>query len=211
MIQGSAEWINARVGRVTGSRIGDIMARVRPSSANPEGYSTRRAKYMRELLVERLTGLAQEHYVNAAMEWGIEQEEYAAAAYEARKGVIVQECGFFEHPTIPSSGATPDRLIGDDGVLEIKDPTTLTHIDTILGAEIDFDYQCQMAYEIDCTSRKWADFVSYDSRLPGDMAYFCKRYIPEQSFIEEIRAEVLKFIAELDFMEKRVRAYKVEE
>jgi predicted phage-related endonuclease len=151
--------------------------------------------------------MTQEHFVNAAMEWGIEQEPMAAAAYEARKGVMVEECGFFNHPTVLKSGATPDRLVGTDGVLEIKNPTTGTHIDTILGAEIDFDYLCQMAYEVDCTGRKWADFVSYDSRLPGNLVYFCKRYTPPMEFIESIRAEVIKFNAELDALEARVRAY----
>lgn len=202
MTQGSAEWINARVCKATGSRIGDIMARTK------SGPSERRKKYMRELLCERLTGRALDHFVSDAMQWGIDNEAYAAAAYEARTGVMLEECGFFVHPTIKDSGASPDRLIGTDGVLEIKCPNTMTHLNTILTGEIDYDYQCQMVYEIDSTGRQWADFVSYDPRLPGDLAYFCKRYIPEPSFIEEVRAEVVKFIAELDALEKKVREYK---
>lgn len=200
--QGSAEWINDRIGKPTGSRIGDIMARTKT------GPSERRKKYMRELLCERLTGRALDHFVSDAMQWGIDNEPYAAAAYEARTGVMLKECGFFEHPIIKDSGATPDRLIGDDGVLEIKCPNTMTHINTILTGEIDYDYLCQMTYEIDSTGREWADFVSYDSRLPGDLAYFCKRYFPQPEFIEEIRAEVIKFISELDALEAKLREYR---
>lgn len=211
MIQGSAEWMQARCAKVTGSQLWRIMpGRVRSSKDNPEGYSTERYKYMREILCERLTGMIQEHYVNTAMEWGIEQEPLAAAAYEARKGLMVEECGFFQHPTVKNYGATPDRLIGSDGVLEIKDPTTGTHIDTLLYKEIDEKYIFQMAAEIDCTGRKWADFVSYDSRLPGDLSFFCKRYTPSSELIESIHSEVDKFNAELDQLEERVRAYRID-
>lgn len=212
MIQGSAEWMQARCAKVTGSQLWRIMPwRIRATKDNPEGYSTERYKYMRELLCERLTGQIQEHYVNAAMEWGIDQEPLAAAAYEARRGVMVEECGFFDHPTISNYGATPDRLVGDHGVLEIKDPTTGTHIDTILSREIDEKYIFQMAAEVDCTGRAWADFVDYDSRIPGDLSFFIRRFIPSKGLIDAIHAEVEKFNSELDQLVKRVQSYKVED
>lgn len=210
MIQGSAEWMQARCAKVTGSQLWRIMpGRVRVSKDNPDGYSTERTKYMREILCERLTGMIQEHYVNVAMEWGIEQEPLAAAAYEARTGMMVEECGFFQHPTVENYGATPDRLIGSDGVLEIKDPTTGTHIDTIMSGEIDEKYIFQMAAEVDCTGRKWADFVDYDSRLPGDKSFFVRRFYPSQGLIKAIHAEVNKFNAELAQYIERVNAYKI--
>ena len=208
MMQGSAEWFAAKLGKVSGSHIGDIMARVKPSKDNPNCYSKRREKYMRELLIERLTGINTPHYTTEAMMWGMDQEEYGSAAYEAKNGVIAEECGFFDHPTIAMCGASPDRLIGLDGVLEIKDPTSGTHIDTLLYGTYDEDYIYQMSWEVECTGRKWADFVSYDSRLPANAQYFQQRFIPDESMLASIREEVVKFIAELDAMEAKIREYK---
>lgn len=210
--QGSAAWHAARLGKVTASRIGDVMARIKPSKDNPEGYSKRREKYMRELLIERLTGVDQRNYVSPAMEWGKEAEDMAAAAYEARNSVICETCGFYDHPTILMTGASPDRLIIDSvGLVEIKDPTTGTHLDTLLDGTYDEDYRYQMAWEKECVPGKgWVDFVSYDMRLPANLCYFQERFIPTEDFLQPIRDEVKKFLAELDEFEARVRAYRGE-
>jgi len=201
MKQGSAEWMHARAGCVTASRIADVMARTK------NGPSEKRNAYMRELLAERLTGQTAEHFVNDAMVWGIENEALARGVYEAKTGAMVEEVGFILHPTIPRCGASPDGLVGEDGLIEIKCPNTGTHIETLLSGEIDPKYRYQMAWQLECTGRKWCAFVSYDPRIPGAPCYFQTRFIPEPEYLEGIRAEVIKFLAELDELEARVRAY----
>ena len=202
MMQGSAEWYAARCGKVTASRIYDVCAKTR------NGYSAARATYMRELLVERLRGVAEEHFVTDAMQWGIDNEDLARGVYEGRNGVLVEQVGFIPHPSIANTGASPDGLVGDDGAIEIKCPNSGTHIDTILAGEIPERYQYQMAWQLECTGRKWCDFISYDPRLPGDASYFCRRFEPSAAFFDAIREEVVKFIAELDAMEAKIREYK---
>jgi hypothetical protein len=186
------------------------MARIKPSKENPNGYSKRREKYMRELLIERLTGVDQRNYVSSAMEWGKDAEDMAAAAYEARNGVVCETCGFYDHQTIPMFGASPDRLIiGAPGLVEIKDPTTGTHLDTLLDGTYDEDYRYQMAGEKECVPGiEWVDFVSYDMRLPVNLCYFQERFTPTEDFLQPVRDEIIKFLAELDELEARVRAYQ---
>jgi len=127
IIQGSPEWFAQRCGKATASRISDIVAKTK------SGYSTSRANYMAQLVVERMTNQVAESYTNSAMEWGIENEGFARANYESKMNLLVTETGAIDHPTIPMSAASPDGLVGDDGCLEIKCPNTATHIDTVLG------------------------------------------------------------------------------
>lgn len=205
MIQGSAEWLAARCGCLTGSRIYDACAKGKSGK-----YYQAREDYMYELLTERLTGQAAEHYVTPAMEWGVMHEDDARSIYETQRSVLVQSCGFILHPNIAKTGASPDGLVPDDGSIEIKCPTTATHIATILADAIPEKHTYQMAWEIDSAKRKWCDFISYDPRLPGDLAFFCKRYIPDPGFLAELRGEAIEFLAELAELEARVRAYKGE-
>lgn len=202
MIQGSAEWLQIRAGNCTGSRIYDACAKGKTGK-----YYQARADYMNELLIERLTGQAAQHFVSDAMQWGTMYEGEARAVYETQKGTLVTECAYFPHPSIAHSGASPDGLVGIDGVIEIKCPTTGVHLETILSGEIPEKHTYQMAWEAECSGRKWVDFVSYDPRLPGNLSFFCTRYTPEPKFLEYLRAEVIKFLAELDDLEARVRAY----
>ena len=130
IVQQSPEWFAQRCGKATASRISDIVAKTK------SGYSTSRANYMAQLVVERMTNQVAESYTNAAMEWGVTNEPFARAAYEAKTGVLVDEVGAIDHPTIAMSAASPDGLVSDDGCLEIKCPNTATHIDTVLGGEI---------------------------------------------------------------------------
>ena len=127
--QGTPEWFKQRCGKATASRISDIVAKTKT------GYSTSRTNYMAQLVVERMTNQVAESYTNTAMEWGIENEPFARAAYEAKTGNMVDQVGAIDHPRIPLSAASPDGLVGDDGCLEIKCPNTATHIYTILGVE----------------------------------------------------------------------------
>lgn len=190
--QGSEAWLQARLGKVTASRIGDLMAKTKT------GYSTSRANYMAQLVTERLTGRVEQGFTNAAMQWGTEAEPRARQAYEERACCFVEQAGLIEHPTIPQAGASPDGLVDDDGLVEIKCPLTATHIETLLGAPIDRKYLLQMQWQMACTGRAWCDFVSFDDRLPPAMALHIRRVDRDNKLIAEIEDEVRQFLSELD-------------
>ena len=188
----SPEWFAQRCGKATASRISDIVAKTK------SGYSTSRANYMAQLVVERMTNQVAESYTNAAMEWGIENEGFARAAYESKTGVLVDEVGAIDHPTIPMSAASPDGLVGDGGCLEIKCPITATHISTLLGEEVAKKYYDQMQWQMACTGRSWCDFVSYDPRMPEGLQLFVKRIPRDDKYLAELEEEVIQFLAEVD-------------
>lgn len=192
MEQQTNEWFAARLGKVTASRVADIIAKTK------SGYSTSRANYMAELICERLTGSRGDFYKNAAMEWGTATEPQARAAYEAVAGVLVEEVGFVPHSTITMAGASPDGLVGADGLVEIKCPITATHIDTLLGCTVPSKYNTQMQWQMACTGRQWCDFVSYDPRLPEHMQLFIHRVPRDETFIQELIKEINTFLDELD-------------
>jgi len=191
MIQGSAEWYAARCGKVTASRIADLMARTKT------GYGASRANYMAELIAERLTGTPAQGYVNAAMQHGIDTEPQARDAYEFFTDSDVEQVGLIDHPTIPMAGASPDGLVGADGMVEIKCPNTATHIETLLGGSVPAKYVDQMQWQMACTGRKWCDFVSFDPRMPEHLRLFVRRVPRDVRRIEEITEGVLVFLAEL--------------
>jgi putative phage-type endonuclease len=192
MEQGSDAWFNIRIGKVTASRVADVLAKTKT------GYSTTRDNYMAQLVCERLTGQKGESFTNAAMQHGTETEPLARAAYEARYDVLVDEVGFVSHPTIEMSGASPDGLVGEDGLIEIKCPNTATHIETLLSESVPNKYYTQMQFQIACTGRKWCDFVSFDNRLPTELQMFVKRVPRDDMYIRLIEDEIVKFLAELD-------------
>ena len=192
MEQGSPEWFKARLGKVTASRVADVIAKTK------SGYSTSRAKYMTQLLIERITGAPTESYTNPAMERGIEQEQFARAAYEATANVLVDECGSFDHPSIPMCSASPDGLVDKDGQVEIKNPMSHTHLETLITKKVPGDYVTQMQWQMACTGRKWCDFVSYDSRMPEHLRLFVRRVERDDELIAELEKEVIKFLAELE-------------
>lgn len=200
MEQRTAEWFAARLGKVTASRVGDLMARTK------SGYSASRKNYMAELVIERLTGKWQDGFESAAMRWGTEIEPMARSEYEARTGELVDEVGFIDHPSIPMFGASPDGLVGKDGGLEIKCPNTATHIEYLTGGSIDRAYIIQMHVGMMCTGRAWWDFLSFDPRLPENLSYFCVRVKRDDALVAEIEDEVKKFLAELDEMVERLKA-----
>lgn len=206
MEQGSQEWLNVRKGKVTASRVADVIAKTKT------GYSASRAKYAGELIVERLTDASPERYTNAAMAWGTEVEPEARAAYEFNRAEIVDQIAFVPHPSIGDSGASPDGLVGEDGLLEIKCPETHTHIETLVGATVPGKYVTQMQWQMACTGRKWCDFVSYDPRMPESMRFFCQRVHRDDDMIAELEKEVVIFLNEVrgKVMELR-RRYEPEE
>lgn len=203
MEQRSAEWFSARLGCVTASRVKDVMA-----SGRGGAPSATRKNYMMELLCERLTGQqgGTDLSRNAAVQRGVELEPFACMAYEADKGVIVASTGIVMHPTISRFGSSPDGLVGDDGVLEIKCPNTATHIATMQSDKHDPQYEWQMLAQMSCTNRDWADFVSYDDRLPEPLQYVCHRFERDFKRCRDMESEIKAFLEELDELEKEMRA-----
>ena len=192
MDQGTEEWFTIRIGKVTASRVADVIAKTKT------GYSASRDNYMAQLICERLTGQKGESFSNAAMQHGTDTEPLARAAYEALQDVLVDEVGFVPHPTIEMAGASPDGLVGADGLLEIKCPNTATHIETLLSQSVPGKYNTQMQFQMACTGRHWCDFVSFDNRLPAELQLFVKRVPRDEVFIRLIEAEIVQFLAELD-------------
>ncbi|MCW0014865.1 lambda exonuclease family protein [Rhizobium sp. BT-226] len=191
IVQGTPEWHQIRVGKVTASKVADIIAKTKT------GYSASRANYAAQLITERLTGLPTEGFTNAAMQWGTENEPEARAAYEFNCVASVVEVGFVPHPTIGETGASPDGLVGDDGLVEIKCPNTATHIKTLRGGSVPGDYVTQMQWQMACTGRKWCDFVSYDPRMPESMRFFCQRVDRDDAMIADLEREVVAFLNEV--------------
>ena len=183
--QRTDEWRQVRCGKITASRMNAVMNTLKNGDSGAE-----RRKYIGELVCERLTGEPTPHFQNAAMQHGTELEPLARQAYELETGNLVDEVGFYEHPTIPNAGASPDGLIGDDGLIEIKCPETYTHIETLRTGEIKQDYIYQMQWQMECTSRKWCDFVSFDNRLPEKLQIFIKRVYRDDELIEKMKKQV---------------------
>lgn len=190
--QGTEAWLVERMGKVTASRIADMMAKTKT------GYGASRANYAAQLVAERLTGVPAETFSNVAMKWGTETEPEARAAYEFYSGLPVTEVGFVAHPTISQSGASPDGLVGPDGLVEIKCPNTATHIETLLDGKVPGKYNLQMQWQMACAGRAWCDWVSYDPRMPESMRLFTKRVMRDDLLLAEISREVAAFLAEID-------------
>lgn len=190
--QGTPEWFAARLGNVTASRVADVIAKTK------SGYAASRENYMAQLICERMTNTVAESYTNAAMQWGTETEPLARAAYESLTDVLVDEVGYIAHPTIERAGASPDGLVGVFGLLEIKCPNTATHIDTLISEQVPTKYITQMQWQMSCTGRTWADFVSFDPRLPSGLQMFVKRVEFDAEYVAMLKEEVIKFLAELD-------------
>lgn len=190
--QRTEAWFADRLGCVTASKVADVMARTK------SGYGAARANYMAQLVAERLTGAREDGYCNAAMQRGIDLEPQARAQYEFHTGNTVVETGFVLHPSIAHCGASPDGIVGDDGLVEIKVPNTATHIATLRGGKIDDRYVKQMHLQMLCTGRKWCDFVSFDDRLPDEMQLHIERVHLDADLASEMESEIAKFLAELD-------------
>lgn len=190
--QGTQAWLEDRLGKVTASRISDLMATTKT------GPSASRVNYLSQLVAERLTGKVQETFTNSAMAWGTETEPLARAMYEVKHGVMVDQVGFVPHPNIEMAGCSPDGLIDLDGLIEIKCPNTATHIETLLSKKAPSKYILQMQWQMACTGRKWCDFVSFDSRLPEDLSLFVKRISRDDDKIKDITDAVLEFLIEVE-------------
>ena len=190
--QGSPEWFEARLGHVTASRMADVTARTK------SGWGASRATYMTQLMIERLTGMPQDSYQNEAMRYGTMMEPEAVTAYEFWHDVSTEPCGYFPHPDIACSGASPDRLVGDRGLVEVKCPNSATHVETLLSGAVPDKYIKQMHWQMACTGAVWVDYVSYDCRLPQEMQLFTKRIERDDREIKLLEHAVVEFLHELD-------------
>ena len=198
--QRTEEWFAARLGKVTASRVADALAKTKT------GWGASRANYAAQLICERLTGVPSEGFQNDAMRFGTENEPFARAAYEFHTDNTVELVGFIDHPKIAMSGASPDGLVGDDGMLEIKVPNSATHIDTLLSQTIPQKYQFQMAWQMACKpERRWCDYVSFDPRLPEEMRLFVKRFLRDDVQIKTLETDVEIFLGEIDDTLKQLR------
>jgi len=192
MEQRTEEWFAARCGKVTASRVADIIAKTKT------GYSASRENYLAQLVCERMTGKPAESYSNAAMQWGTEQEPFARAAYEAAKDVLVEEVGFVSHPNISEAGASPDGLVGLFGAVELKAPNTATHIQTLLDQKVPEKYNVQMQWQMCTTGRQWCDFVSFDPRMAEGLQLFIKRVEYDPIYVAQLEKEVINFLFDVE-------------
>jgi putative phage-type endonuclease len=187
--QGTPEWLAARAGMVTASRIVDVMAK-------PE--TAARTNYMAQIVAEILTNKPQGGtFTNAAMDFGTEQEPFARSAYEVTRGVLVDQVGFVYHPTIQRAGASPDGLVGE-GLVEIKCPQMATHLQYQIEKQIPPKYQKQMLWQLACTEKNWCDFISFRPELPEKLQLLVIRFNRDDKEIKKIEAEVIKFLNEAD-------------
>jgi putative phage-type endonuclease len=191
MEQRTDDWFAARLGKVTASRVADVIAKTKT------GYGAGRANYMADLVVERLTGQKASSFTNAAMEWGTEQEPNAKAAYAAKTGILVEDVGFIDHPTVAMSGASPDGF-AEEGLVEIKCPNTATHLEYIFDGKPPQKYVTQMQWQMACAGKPWCDFVSYDPRLPERLQLLVVRVPRDDDYIKILEQEVTTFLQELD-------------
>ena len=197
MEQRTEEWFAARLGRVTASRIADVVAKTKT------GYGAGRANYMAELVCERLTGQRAEGFTSKAMQHGTDTEPRARAAYELLTGNTVVEVGFIARDDM-AAGASPDGLVGEDGLIEIKCPHTATHIDYLLKGSVPGNYELQMQWQMACTGRKFCEFVSYDPRFPDHLQLMIVRVDRDDALIADIEKEVRLFLDEVTKMVERI-------
>lgn len=195
MEQGTEEWKLARLGKVTASRVSD--ARAKPGTAT-------RANYIADIITERLTGSPIESFSNAYMEWGTATEPLARAAYEIKTGIWVEQVAIVDHPRIHSFAASPDGLVAEEGLLEIKCPKTSTHLNWMMKGTVPSEHKNQMLAQLACTGRKWVDFVSFDPRLPEHLQMFVVRFEPDQKDIDDLEADVMTFLTEVEIMERKL-------
>ena len=189
MEQRSEEWFQARLGKVTASRVIDVLAKIK------SGESASRRNYKIQLVSERLTGERQESYINQAMQDGIDREVFARDRYVQEHGGV-EEVGFMQHPTL-EAGASPDGLVGDDGIIEIKCPMGSTHTESLMSQDVPSKYIPQIQFQLRCSGRKWCDFVSYHPMFPKHLQLFVKRVEADEVYQAELDKEIELFLVEV--------------
>lgn len=205
ILQTDESWLLARVGKLTASRMADAMAMVKDGPKLKDGTQKMkpgadRANLLRDLLAERLVGSAKDHFVTPAMQWGLDYEAEAVQSYEAHTANLCSPGGFVDHPTIQFFGATPDRFIGHDGLLEVKCPTSATFVKWVTDGSVPEEHKPQMAAQILCTRRQWVDFVAYDPRFPPPYRLFVRRFTPDAQYLAAVEQAAVNFLSDLDLM-----------
>ena len=200
MEQRTNEWYLARLGKVTASKIADVIARTK------SGFSTSRENYKAQLVAEIMTGKPYEGFKSAAMQDGIDREPAARQRYADSVFEDVTEVGFVDHPDILGAGCSPDGLVGDDGIIEIKCPNTATYLEILLTDNIPLKWNTQIQMQLDCTGRKWCDFVCYDPRMPEGAQLYVQRVERDEIFIATMREMIITFIKELHDDVQQIKA-----
>ena len=196
--QGTDEWKMARLGHVSASNLDAVMAKVKTGEAKT------RLDYKIRVATEQITNAIQDSYSNQYMEWGIEQEPFARMAYEARTESFVEKTGFWKHPDIKWFGCSPDGLVGDDGLIEIKCPKSTTHVKYLLDNQLPDDYYWQVHGQMLVTGRKWVDFISFDPRMPEHKQLFIIRVNRDEEVMAQLKVAVIGFLGEVDEMIQRI-------
>lgn len=215
--QGTAEWRQYRAGSVTGSGFANVMSKLK--AANKE--SKLRQNYRFQLLTERITGQPIAEINAAPLSWGKEHEDDAKVAYEmymADQGqhVFVERVGFQQHKTLDWVGTSPDGLVGEHGIIECKCPwNSMNHLMTIINASktlaaalslsndmplisVPEEHLPQIQGNLWVLERQWADFISYDPRMPLHLQLYVARVERDEAFIKTLEAEVIKFLEEVE-------------
>ena len=196
--QQTPEWYQSRIGKLTASNMAAAMSYLKNGKESAE-----RAKLKMLIVAERLTDIIIPHYVTEAMAWGIATEAEAKEAAAKLIGLDIKPCGFYDHPEIDNFGATPDGLLDDDGLIEIKCPTTTTHLSWLLENKVPDQHRAQMAAQLLCTGRRYCKFMSYDPRV-SRRAILYKHYAPSQAELGEVRRAAVLFLAEVEALFERV-------
>lgn len=189
MEQRTEDWYKARLGKVTASRVASVLAKK---------DSATRADYLTDLVLERLTGNPTEMFVSSAMQWGTDTEPQARMAYEAHTNNLVDEVGFIDHPTIANFGCSPDGMVGQQGLIEIKCMSSKNAIETLIAGKAPTKYIPQMQTQMAVMNRQWCDFVSFDPRLPEDLQLFVIRVNRDDEYIAKLEEEVTAFLQEVE-------------
>ncbi len=192
-LQDTEQWRLDRCGSVGASEIADATRRLKNGSP-----AASRASLMARKIAERLTGRPVRTFQSQAMLEGLQKEPQARAAYELQSGNAVTETGIVKHPTIPWTHASPDGLVGENAVLEVKCPEHAAHLDTLLKRSIDPDYYIQIQWQMACTERYWAHFVSYHPDFPPSMQLYVQRIDWDHGLVKELEMGVIAFIEELE-------------
>lgn len=193
--QGTQEWLQLRCGSITGSRIADMLKTIKSGA-----YAASRIDYAYDLALERLTGepqntdLSNVKWVQDGKAW----EDDARAMYEFTNDLEVERIGFASHDIIEMFGASPDGLIGDSGVLEIKCPKPKTHLAYLIEKVMPAEYVPQVNAELSCTGREWVDFVSYNPKFPPNLRFFCVRHYRNNRIIADMEESVNDFNDEVE-------------
>jgi putative phage-type endonuclease len=201
--QRTEEWFAQRLGKVTASRVGDVIAKTK------SGPSASRDNYATQLVLERLTNKQGEFFTNAAMQWGTETEPMARQAYELKRGVFVDEVGFIDHPSIDMSGASPDGLVDKKGLVEIKCPESKTHMEYLMSGKPPAKYIPQMMWQMACTGREWCDFVSFDPRFPTNLQILVVKVEYDPTYVKMLELEITQFLDEVSKKVELLRKFNV--